>query len=807
MARKIMVGMSGGVDSSVAAYLLKKQGYEVTGVTFKLWDDPTLESGCCSADDVRDAAYVCQQLGIPHYVLNYKDLFRQEVVGPFAEEYLRGRTPNPCISCNRYIKFGAFSHKLRELGFDLMATGHYACCGYNEATGRWELKRAIHPEKDQSYVLYNLTQEQLAMLRLPLGEYSKPEIRAIAEESGLVVAKKPDSQDICFVPDGDYNAFLRRWTGKELPAGQFVAEDGTVLGPNKGITHYTIGQRKGLGISLGCHAFVRRINAAENTVELTTEDSRQRGPARTAGSGSEDKICPPGGRGGYQPRPHPRYRSGGLYGSTTRPGARPGGGFLPRGVGHRRRNDIRYGGTDMLKDYLSSFAPQLHGHVELRAQISTSHAVAMLNGDLQSNARAQQGGVSARVYRNGVYGFASAVEYDEESVRRVLKAAEENALFLDARVKKNRPALPVLPSGMVAKDKEYIEVPQKDYIEFVRAADDYLKQKYPNLLSRRVLLRHDCMEKLLTVSDGTNSHSVRPRTHLVVQLTADAPDGMPVEIFDVLGGGEGVLTDHFTDPSKYYEKLDEQVELLMKKREGVFTNAGLKDVVLAPALAGILAHEAVGHTVEADLVLGGSVAAHNLGKRVATDLISMVDYAHTLPDGSRAPLPVYVDDEGTPASDEVLIKDGILVGYMNSRETAQHFGMEPHGNARGYAYSDEPLIRMRNTAILPGKDKLEDMIAAIDDGYYFTQTNNGQADTTGEFMFGIMMGYEIKNGKLGRAIRDTTISGVAFQMLQTVDMLSDDMVWSCSGTCGKKQPMPVGMGGPAVKCKVNVAGK
>ena len=169
MAQKIMVGMSGGVDSSVAAYLLKKQGYEVTGVTFKLWDDPTLESDCCSADDVRDAAYVCQQLGIPHYVLNYKDLFRQEVVGPFAEEYLRGRTPNPCISCNRYIKFGAFSHKLRELGFDLMATGHYARCGYNEATGRWELQRAVHPQKDQSYVLYNLTQEQLAMLRLPLG--------------------------------------------------------------------------------------------------------------------------------------------------------------------------------------------------------------------------------------------------------------------------------------------------------------------------------------------------------------------------------------------------------------------------------------------------------------------------------------------------------------------------------------------------------------------------------------------------------------------------------------------------------------
>ena len=273
MAQKIMVGMSGGVDSSVAAYLLKKQGYEVTGVTFKLWDDPTLESGCCSADDVRDAAYVCQQLGIPHYVLNYKDLFRQEVVGPFAEEYLRGRTPNPCISCNRYIKFGAFSHKLRELGFDLMATGHYACCGYNEATGRWELKRAIHPEKDQSYVLYNLTQEQLAMLRLPLGEYSKPEIRAIAEESGLVVAKKPDSQDICFVPDGDYARFMEDFTGKHYPAGDFLDENGKKVGTHNGAVRYTIGQRKGLGLAMGAPVYVCAKDMQANTVTVGPEEN------------------------------------------------------------------------------------------------------------------------------------------------------------------------------------------------------------------------------------------------------------------------------------------------------------------------------------------------------------------------------------------------------------------------------------------------------------------------------------------------------------------------------------------------------
>lgn len=272
MAPKVMIGMSGGVDSSVAALLLLRQGYEVTGVTFKLWDSPEEDSGCCSADDVRDAAYVCSQLGIPHYVFNYKELFRQEVVQPFIEEYLHGRTPNPCIRCNRAIKFGAFSHKIRELGYDYLATGHYARCQKNEATGRYELLRAVHPEKDQSYVLYDLTQEQLAMLLLPLGGYTKTEIRALAEENSLVVAKKPDSQDICFVPDGDYAAFLERYAGGCPPPGNFVDAAGHPLGRHKGIIHYTVGQRKNLGISLGRPAFVQRIDPQKNEVLLTTEE-------------------------------------------------------------------------------------------------------------------------------------------------------------------------------------------------------------------------------------------------------------------------------------------------------------------------------------------------------------------------------------------------------------------------------------------------------------------------------------------------------------------------------------------------------
>jgi TldD protein len=214
----------------------------------------------------------------------------------------------------------------------------------------------------------------------------------------------------------------------------------------------------------------------------------------------------------------------------------------------------------------------------------------------------------------------------------------------------------------------------------------------------------------------------------------------------------------------------------------------------------------VGHTVEADLVLGGSVAGPMLGQMVASPLVSMTDFAHTA-FGETAPLPVYVDDEGVLAEDAELIRNGKLVGYTVNREMGRHFNMRPQGNARAFAFNDEPLIRMRNTAIHPGLNKLNDMIAATEDGYYLIQTNNGQADTTGEFMFGVTIGYEIKNGQLGKAIFDTTISGVAFDMLKTVDMVSDKLSWASSGFCGKKQPMPVGVGGPELRCKVTIGGK
>jgi TldD protein len=206
------------------------------------------------------------------------------------------------------------------------------------------------------------------------------------------------------------------------------------------------------------------------------------------------------------------------------------------------------------------------------------------------------------------------------------------------------------------------------------------------------------------------------------------------------------------------------------------------------------------------MVLGGSVAGEYVGKRVGSDLVNMVDFAHSAY-GATCPVPVYVDDEGTQARDAVLIERGILKGFMHNRETAAHFEAEPTGNAKAYRFSDEPIIRMRNTTVLPGESNLEQMIGSIDDGYYLMRFNNGQADSTSEFMFGINLGYEIKHGKLGRAIRDTTISGVAFETLKTVSMVSKEISWSCSGMCGKKQMIPVGMGGPAIKLRVAIGGR
>lgn len=460
----------------------------------------------------------------------------------------------------------------------------------------------------------------------------------------------------------------------------------------------------------------------------------------------------------------------------------------------------------LLNDYIRKYADGAAEHTEIRAQQAFSRGVTLVGGNLVSNTRTRTGGVCARVYKNGLWGFSSKGEYNDESVRAVLEAARDNALFMDRKLKGNKPPLLAAAPVHFTGTQTFQDVEQKTLIEFIRALDDYMQNKYPDLASRAVGMRSNCIEKLLHTDNGSFSHQLFPRTYGMISLTAQTADGETVELFDVIGGGAGSFCDFYSDPMLFTDRIDALYEELMHKREGIFPDAGMCDCIIGSSVAGMVAHEAVGHTVEADLVLSGSVAASNLGKQVASPIVNMVDFAHTA-FGEKVPLPIYVDDEGTKCEDAVLIQDGILTGYMNNLESAAHFGVDPCGNARAYGFADEPLIRMRNTAVLPGKDKLEDMISSIDNGYYLTRTANGQADTTGEFMFGVCMGYEIKNGKLGRALRDTTISGVAFNMLKTVDMLSDTIEWDFAGFCGKKQPMPVSMGGPAIKCRVSIGGR
>ena len=453
---------------------------------------------------------------------------------------------------------------------------------------------------------------------------------------------------------------------------------------------------------------------------------------------------------------------------------------------------------DLLNEQKRLFTPGVH--TELRGQNNRNRRVVLLSGDVMANVRSDVSGVSARVYRGGVWGFSSMAEYTKEAAATVLKAASENADFMERHAGNGKPPLAPITGGQPFVMEDFHDPAQKVYVDFAREVDAYIAAHCPKLTSRKVLATEDSMEKLLKVSDGMDAHILSPRSYIYVFLTAETPAGAPVELFKAFGGS-GTFDVNFTDPAALYDGIDKLYEQLMQKREGVYADAGEKTVILGGMMTGMLSHEAVGHTVEADLVLGGSVAAHNLNKRVASDLVTLTDFAHT---AFGEPC---VDDEGTEAKDVTLIRNGILTGYMNSRESAQHFGMEPGGNARAWMFSDEPLIRMRNTAVHPGKDKLDDMIASIDDGYYLIDSGNGQADTTGEFMFGVTMGYEIKGGKLGKALLDTTISGVAFDMLKTVDMVSDSVFWCSSGFCGKKQPMPVGMGGPALRCRVKIGGR
>lgn len=431
----------------------------------------------------------------------------------------------------------------------------------------------------------------------------------------------------------------------------------------------------------------------------------------------------------------------------------------------------------------------------------------MVDGNLAVNLRSTEAGVSERVYDGGYWGFASAPAVrgsDAAIAARVRDKARGNARAM-ARFGARAPL--ALPGDGYHGEHEFRGKPrlsQKDCVDRLAALHAWCRARYPALQATQLLLMDEHHSKRLAMSAGSETLASIQRAALYVTLIATGDDGAPVDITERFST-KGSVADLDLEVEALAPLLDRIHEHLQAKRHAVAATGGQHAVVLGPDLAGILAHEAMGHPCEADLVLGGAVTGDLVGERVASDLITMVDFAHTF-DGEETLVPVYADDEGTPARDAVLIERGILKEFMNSRETAARLGHAPTGSARAYLPSDEPLVRMRNTAILPGTSKLDEMIEGVDCGYLLLKTANGQADSTTEFMFAITLGYEIEGGRIGRAIRDTTVSGSAIKVLQGVDAVSDDMAWSAAGYCGKKQPMVVSFGGPAIRTRAHLGG-
>ncbi len=459
----------------------------------------------------------------------------------------------------------------------------------------------------------------------------------------------------------------------------------------------------------------------------------------------------------------------------------------------------------MIPKDLKLYANFSQEYTELRVQENKSNQITIINGDIVTNIKLRKSGISARVNKDGYWGFASNPLLGENEIQNVIERATGNALFLSSKGRIKDIRLPVR-NGNLWNDfsTQNALKPQNEIIEFLMKLDETIKTHCKDLSSRVIALRTLDMEKSLLTSDGSTAYSLIPRSIIYIGMTI-TNDGAPTELWNNFGGF-GQFEDVFKLPDDLFAGIAEQYTHLQAKSNGIYANAGIQEVILDADITGILAHEAIGHTTEADLVLGGSVAGCLLNKPMASELITLVDFANTA-FGKLCPVPVFMDDEGTAAEDCAIIEAGVLKRFMHNKESAAIFGHELTGNARASEFSDEPLIRMRNTAILPGKSKLDEMIASIDDGYYLMKTSNGQADFTSEFTFGITQGYEIKHGKIGKAIRDVTISGVATHVLRSVTMVSDDMIWDCSRTCGKKQLIPVGLGGPAIKCKVNIGGQ
>jgi TldD protein len=440
---------------------------------------------------------------------------------------------------------------------------------------------------------------------------------------------------------------------------------------------------------------------------------------------------------------------------------------------------------------------------ETREHEVRKRRIVMIDGHLVENQTSVNAGASARVHAGGYWGFAAA------SARGDMAALRDQALAHARTMARFGPRSHApLPQGHwrgAHAPPSSARIETGDVLGHLRALTAWCRERYPSVRSLKLMASDELHTKQVRTSTGSDAQAAIHRGMLYLTLAADDAQGTPVEVTERFAV-KGSLADVPLAIDRLAPCVDALHGHLQAKRHAVPARAGEQVVVMAPEMTGILAHEAMGHPCEADLVQSGAVTGPLLGQRVASDLVTMIDVAHTFA-GQEVMMPVYVDDEGTAAVDALLIDHGVLSGYMHSRESAAEMGLAPTGSARAYLPGDEPLIRMRNTVILPGTSTVQQLIEGVDDGYWIVSTGNGQADATTEFMFGVTLGYEIKGGKVGRAIRDTTVSGSALKVLGQVDAVADDLRWFSIGYCGKKQPMVVSEGGPSLRTRAQLGGQ
>ncbi|MBC8365917.1 TldD/PmbA family protein [bacterium] len=448
------------------------------------------------------------------------------------------------------------------------------------------------------------------------------------------------------------------------------------------------------------------------------------------------------------------------------------------------------------------------GWVELRYHRRRQNDFSVQKGRVDVANAQTIGGVGVRVLEDGSFGFASSVEADRASIQKAVERARANAREVSKLQSKKVGVLPIVEfaKGDFVLDG-YEELESKPLDEKLQAVIDMEKEtvgKAGDIHTVMSSYREIFEEKAVVTSDGASASQklVRPELRLNAFAEKDGDHNVGSNSLGVTGGWN-CLFDHPTAQGIIEKTAKQAIDLLGAPH----IPGGQATVILEPSLVGLLAHEAIGHTVEADFVLSGSVAAGKIGKRVGSDLVTLCDSGHSEYAGNAGGEMPF-DDEGIPVQNTVVIENGILKSYLHNRESAAEFGVAPTGNGRAWLYKDEPLIRMRNTYLRPGTTPLEEMIASTREGYLIVGAGSGQADATGEFMFGSSYAVEIKNGKLGRKLREATISGVAFDVLQTVDAVSTEFRWDLgSGYCGKWQPAKVDAGGPYVRCRLTLGGR